>query len=433
MSTTSSKPSLADHPDWEAVLKEHYRDERDPHAISSGSHYLIEVACPDCGKVRGVPARNAIKGILRCRSCANRALKRSGKDNRRHPFLTELPEWEETLAPYYRDEKDPSTLRASSAQRIMVECPDCHTTKTAPVRSWATDGRLRCRSCATRHGRMLDETDSWEENGKWYRDERDPHTIPSTSRTVRIVVECPGCHDARSIYAGAFTQGKLRHCQCSNVGRVPKNPLDESDRWEELKPYYRDARDPHFISYRSRMLIDVECPGCGTVRPTRISHFYDSPYCQECGIRRAGKESSLEREAKEVLESLDLGRHGLSVVFQWFFPRFNECARGGSSCSADFAILREDGEVACLIELQGAQHYEPVDLFGGEDALEMQMSRDSMKRNWCCEHGVPMLEVCCYEPSEQRRHNIVGFLTAIDLLPFSEYEAATAKIWRKAA
>lgn len=45
------------------------------------------------------------------------------------------------------------------------------------------------------------------------------------------------------------------------------------------------------------------------------------------------------------------------------------------------------------IEYQGAQHFRPVDYFGGEEAFEQQKKRDAKKKRLCKKHGCLLLEV----------------------------------------
>lgn len=44
-------------------------------------------------------------------------------------------------------------------------------------------------------------------------------------------------------------------------------------------------------------------------------------------------------------------------------------------------------------EYQGIQHYEPLDHWGGEEALERNQERDAEKSRRCATHGTPLVEV----------------------------------------
>lgn len=58
----------------------------------------------------------------------------------------------------------------------------------------------------------------------------------------------------------------------------------------------------------------------------------------------------------------------------------------------DFGIL-ENEKVICLIEFQGEQHYTSSDFFGGEKNYEKQKIRDEMKREYCKNNNIPLIEI----------------------------------------
>ena len=63
----------------------------------------------------------------------------------------------------------------------------------------------------------------------------------------------------------------------------------------------------------------------------------------------------------------------------------------------DFVI--ENGNELIFVEIQGAQYYQPVDFFGGEDAYEKRIYRDEIKRNFAYENGI-------YVALDYREHNL---------------------------
>lgn len=68
------------------------------------------------------------------------------------------------------------------------------------------------------------------------------------------------------------------------------------------------------------------------------------------------------------------------------------------SCK-DKIILRFDlaihdhYEVKCLVEFQGRQHYDAIELFGGEEKLADQQKKDQIKRDWCAANSIPLIEI----------------------------------------
>lgn len=45
------------------------------------------------------------------------------------------------------------------------------------------------------------------------------------------------------------------------------------------------------------------------------------------------------------------------------------------------------------IEYNGQQHYKPVSWFGGEDKFELQQIRDNIKRQYCKDNGIKLIEI----------------------------------------
>lgn len=58
----------------------------------------------------------------------------------------------------------------------------------------------------------------------------------------------------------------------------------------------------------------------------------------------------------------------------------------------DFAVMFNQ-KVCLLIEVQGRQHYMPVDVFGGQKQFEIQQFNDNKKREYCKNRNIPLLEL----------------------------------------
>lgn len=59
----------------------------------------------------------------------------------------------------------------------------------------------------------------------------------------------------------------------------------------------------------------------------------------------------------------------------------------------DFAIFDDDGDLLCLIEFQGRQHYQPVAKFGGKRGLHAQKYNDNLKRSYCLKHHYKLISI----------------------------------------
>ena len=46
-----------------------------------------------------------------------------------------------------------------------------------------------------------------------------------------------------------------------------------------------------------------------------------------------------------------------------------------------------------IIECQGKQHYEPVQIFGGEERFKTQLKCDEIKKEWCRNNNIKLIEI----------------------------------------
>lgn len=74
----------------------------------------------------------------------------------------------------------------------------------------------------------------------------------------------------------------------------------------------------------------------------------------------------------------------------------------------DFGVYNDENELLYLIEVQGKQHYKPVEFWGGEEGFKKQQERDKKKRKYCKENNIPLYEID-YDKE----------LLNLDILPFS--------------
>lgn len=71
--------------------------------------------------------------------------------------------------------------------------------------------------------------------------------------------------------------------------------------------------------------------------------------------------------------------------------RFNDC-RDKYTLPFDFYLP----DYNVCIEYNGIQHYEPVEVFGGEEALQGTIKRDKIKEAYCNRNGIRLLQIPYY-------------------------------------
>lgn len=110
--------------------------------------------------------------------------------------------------------------------------------------------------------------------------------------------------------------------------------------------------------------------------------FYRGQRCPVC------KESKGERAIHQWLDNM-----GIMHVRQYTFEdcKYKQLLR------FDFAIFDNSNTLIYLIEYQGEQHYKPIDRFGGIEALEDLRVKDEIKKQYCIQKSMNLIEIPYWE------------------------------------
>jgi len=164
--------------------------------------------------------------------------------------------------------------------------------------------------------------------------------------------------------------------KCSNIGDFKKvTPSEFNQRFNET------LGDEYILldSYKNaRASIKVRHEKCGyeyKVRPDNI--LYAGQRCPKC------KESKGEQKISEIL-------NGHNYVYKRQY-KIKEC-RHKNPLPFDFAIF-DNNRLLCLVEYQGEQHFRPVEYWGGEKAFEEQKIRDKIKKDFCKQNKIMLIEI----------------------------------------
>lgn len=83
---------------------------------------------------------------------------------------------------------------------------------------------------------------------------------------------------------------------------------------------------------------------------------------------------------------------------------FDDC-RDIQPLPFDFAIFQNDA-IACLIEYDGKQHYEPTEWFGGQSAYIIRQKHDEIKNVFCKKNAIPLIRIP-YNYSQEQIKEII--------------------------
>ena len=96
--------------------------------------------------------------------------------------------------------------------------------------------------------------------------------------------------------------------------------------------------------------------------------------------------SQLECRIHDILEEADV-----EFCEEWIFPDLKTTS--GKNLRFDFCIFDDCGNIDYLIEAQVQQHYKAVKHFGGARGLRRQKFNDDLKRRYCAQHRLRLIEI----------------------------------------
>lgn len=196
-------------------------------------------------------------------------------------------------------------------------------------------------------------------------------------------------------YINSYTKIKVKHNKCGHTYKVTpghflegsrcpycaklswRNKLTKTNNQFQQEVFNLVGNEYTFLDHyvNNDTKIRVKHNKCGNiyeVRPTDfLSHHTRCPYCY------MPKE---EKIISKILNTLNI-----KYETQKVFPDLKDA----QSLSYDFYIPDQ----SILIEYQGIQHYQPVNLWGGEGRFKLQQKHDQMKADYAKNNGYSLIAV----------------------------------------
>lgn len=161
------------------------------------------------------------------------------------------------------------------------------------------------------------------------------------------------------------------------------------------------------ISASSHKKVKWICPNCN--KEYRASpHHRTSKDKTECPFCK--KQSKGERRLKKLLDEYKIEYKQQ----EWFDDLYGD---KGKPLMFDFTIYANNKWIGA-IEYNGRQHYQPVEIFGGETAFRRRVKYDKKKMLYCLSHGIPILQVAYDHPKRfmSVEDEVIRFLENLHLI-----------------
>lgn len=249
--------------------------------------------------------------------------------------------------------------------------------------------------------------------GEWEVIERDYHPTSKQHSTFWFC-KCGLCGEIISVSRDSLVNGKSECCnKCK--GEKIKNTQEERGITKHVinigdsfglltalsKPYKRVDRG-------NGSYVKCQC-ACGAIVEVAKKHLVGPQTGRggrtiSCGC---ATQSSGEIKITQLLEQANI-----DFQSQYRIRAFN------ISAPFDFAIFRNN-QLLGLIEYDGEQHFEAVEIWGGDEKLKTQQERDKRKNQWCKENNIRLIRIPYTEYDNLTIEYLLSFFPE---LSFSETE-----------
>ena len=78
----------------------------------------------------------------------------------------------------------------------------------------------------------------------------------------------------------------------------------------------------------------------------------------------------------------------------------------------DFAIFNKYNMLIALLEIDGEQHYKPIDYFGGDEGFALTHQRDEIKNKYCKDNNINLIRLPYYLSDNDIKEKILNIKLA---------------------
>lgn len=202
---------------------------------------------------------------------------------------------------------------------------------------------------------------------------------PKGYRKIMWNCECD-CGKTCVAMSSHLLSGHTSSCGCQQLKGLTSPIVKDltGQKFGMLKVMYRQPN--RMIGSNSRVVWHCQCK-CGKETDV-LSLLLTGGLVKSCGCLSV---SHAERVMTDYLSER-------GVVFDAQYHFDGLVGIGGGSLKFDFVVFQDD-KVQFVIELDGEQHYRPIDYFGGIDKYNQVYANDRIKDLYCQEHGIDLVRI----------------------------------------
>lgn len=185
--------------------------------------------------------------------------------------------------------------------------------------------------------------------------------------------------------------GKNVLCKKCAYGHVKRQELDKIALDNSCTVLDVELSDNRILA-KNKITIQCECSNIFT---TKVSHFthHGTTRCKTC----TGKTSKAELKIASILDN-----NNIHYKKEYTFDDLKGSVK---LLPFDFAIFDSNNILKGIIEFDGKQHFEAIEMFGGEHGLKILQTNDRKKDQYCLNNNIKLKRISYKD--EKNLENIV--------------------------
>jgi hypothetical protein len=220
-----------------------------------------------------------------------------------------------------------------------------------------------CKKC--KGFNILNKEDFVKKVNEIYSNKYDYTLFNYINTITKGIIKCP--------IHGDFLSTPNNHLSGHGCKKCQYDILETSDFNKKANIIHNNFYDYSLVNYiNSRTKVKIICPKHGVFEQTPDNHISKKQGCPYCN------ESKGEKEIKRILDELN-------IEYEQQYKLYEEKKK--HPLMGDFYLSKYN----IIIEYNGIQHYEPVELFGGLKNFNNIIDRDERKKNLCVLMNIKLL------------------------------------------
>lgn len=168
-----------------------------------------------------------------------------------------------------------------------------------------------------------------------------------------------------------------RKCAFERIARL--NTKTHSTFLEEVSAQVGEEYSVLGQYSNSKQKIGVRHNLCGYTYSVLPGDFLKGGRCPRCSVSKGEDRITRCFDAVQVKYKYQV--------------KFDDCTGDHACLRFDFGVFSDDGNLSFLVEYDGQQHFEPIEVFGGQKEFEKRKRYDEIKTAYCAERGIPLVRI----------------------------------------